>query len=84
MLSDKDKEDVVKNIDSYSLEDIENKLSVICFRNKVNFSVEENNAEDEDNTQEEKKDPTTYNLNGLENNLVPAWVRAVAATQENM
>lgn len=84
MLSDKDKEDVVKNIDSYSLEDIENKLSVICFRNKVNFSVEENNTKDEDNTQEEKKDPTTYNLNGLENNSVPAWVRAVAATQENM
>ena len=84
MLSDKDKEDVVKNIDSYSLEDIENKLSVICFRNKVNFSVEENNTEDEDNTQEEKKEPTTYNLNGLENNSVPAWVRAVAATQGNM
>lgn len=84
MLSDKDKEDVVKNIDSYSLEDIENKLSVICFRNKVNFSVEENNTKDEDNTQEEKKDPTTYNLNSLENNSVPAWVRAVAATQENM
>lgn len=84
MLSDKDKEDVVKNIDSYSLEDIENKLSVICFRNKVNFSVEENNTKDEDNTQEEKKDPTTYNLNGLENNSVPAWVRAVASTQENM
>ena len=61
MLSDKDKEDVVKNIDSYSLEDIENKLSVICFRNKVNFSVEENNNEEEDNIQEEKKDPTTYN-----------------------
>lgn len=84
MLSDKDKEDVVKNIDSYSLEDIENKLSVICFRNKVNFSVEENNNEEEDNIQEEKKDPTTYNLNGLENNSVPAWVRAVAATQGNM
>ena len=84
MLSDKDKEDVVKNIDSYSLEDIENKLSVICFRNKVNFSVEENNNEEEDNIQEEKKEPTTYNLNGLENNSVPAWVRAVAATQGNM
>lgn len=84
MLSDKDKEDVVKNIDSYSLEEIENKLSVICFRNKVNFSVEENNAEDKDNAQEEKKDPTTYNLNGFENNSVPAWVRAVAATQGNM
>ena len=84
MLSDKDKEDVVKNIDTYSLEDIENKLSVICFRNKVNFNVEENNAEDKDDAQEEKKDPTTYNLNGLENNSVPAWVRAVAATQGNM
>lgn len=84
MLSDKDKEDVIKNIDTYSLEDIENKLSVICFRNKVNFSVEENKTKEEDNTQEEKKDPTTYNLDSLENNSVPAWVRAVAATQENM
>lgn len=76
MLSDKDKEDVVKNIDSYSLQDIENKLSVICFRNKISFNTEEEKKETEE--------PTTYNLNGLEDNTVPAWVRAVAATQENM
>lgn len=78
MLSDKDKEDVVKNIDTYSLEDIENKLSVICFRNKVNFDTENK----DNNSQQEK--PTTYTLNNSDMDTVPAWVRAVAATQENM
>jgi hypothetical protein len=37
MLSDEDKADVIANIDKYSLDDIEAKLSVICFHNKVSF-----------------------------------------------
>lgn len=81
MLSEKDKEDVVANIDTYSLEDIENKLAVLCFRNKVSFNLEE---EVKTEKAEDKKDVTTYNLNEVETNTVPAWVKAVAATQEKM
>lgn len=70
MLSDELKKDVVDNIDSYSLEDIEAKLSILCVRNKVNFSLEEN----------KEMDPTSYNLNnevGSSNNEVPEWVKAI-------
>jgi hypothetical protein len=57
MLSDEDKEDVVKNIDNYSLDEIEAKLSVICVRNKVHFF---------ENDQEENKKPeTVFNLNDV-------------------
>ena len=68
MLSDEDKEDVLKNIDTYSLDDIEAKLSVICFRNKVSFTSENEN----------KHGATTYNLNGADDNdsSTPAWVKA--------
>ena len=73
MLSDEDKKDVVDNIDKYSLDEIEAKLSVICVRNKVSFAA----LDDEDNTK--KNNPTTYNLDNLENqdDAVPAWVKAV-------
>ena len=72
MLSDEDKKDVVDNIDTYSLDDIEAKLSIICVRNKVSFNLEDDNSKD---------DPTTFNLNGnsCEEN-VPAWVKALRRT----
>ena len=41
MLSDEDKKDVVANIDTYSLDDIEAKLSIICVRNKVSFNLDD-------------------------------------------
>lgn len=72
MLSDDDKKDVIDNIDSYSLDEIEAKLSIICVRNRVNFSLEE------DNNKEEQ--PTTYNLeNDSAEELVPAWIKAIQA-----
>lgn len=66
MLNDEDKADVINNIDTYSLEDIEAKLSIICVRNKVSFS------------EESKETPTVYNLGNFEDtdNEVPAWVLA--------
>lgn len=69
MLSDEDKKDVVANIGTYSLEDIEAKLAIICVRNKVSFD------------QENKKDPanpTVFNLNSgdFSDSTVPAWVKA--------
>ena len=73
MLSDEDKADVVENIDKYSLDDIEAKLSVICVRNKVSFDL------DEDKT---PNAGTTFNLNGNMDNDddMPAWVKAAFAT----
>lgn len=76
MLSEEDKKDVIDNIDTYSLNDIEAKLSIICVRNKVNFDLDENNGE---------KAPTTFNLNGgnSQDANMPAWVKAAIATSEN-
>ena len=67
MLSDEDKKDVIDNIDTYSLDDIEAKLSVICVRNKVSFAQDES----------EQKDPITYNLDeDITDDVTPAWVKA--------
>ena len=76
MLSDEDKQDVIDNIDTYSLDDIEAKLSVICFRNKVSFNTDEDS---------ENKD-TTFNLHGNENedSSTPAWVQAALNVAKNM
>ena len=76
MLSDEDKKDVIDNMDSYSLDDIEAKLSVICFRNKIPFTTEETPVEQ----------PITYGLSSIEQeeDSIPAWVKAVLETQKNM
>ena len=71
MLSDEDKADVIKNKREYSYDDIEAKLSVICVRNKVNFT----------NDNEDKQDQViTYSLND-DTDSVPAWLKAVQRTQ---
>lgn len=74
MLSDEDKKDVLDNIDQYSIDDIEAKLSIICVRNKVSFDLDEDKKETSDG-------PTTYNLMSaqVEDELVPAWVKAARA-----
>lgn len=68
-LSDEEKKDVIENKASYTVEDIENKLSVICVRNKINFSLEKEEVEE--------KDIYTYNLNHVIGESKPAWVKAV-------
>lgn len=74
MLTEEDKRDVVENIDNYSLEEIEGKLSIICVRNKVTFNSEETNP------------TTTYNLGGNDDALAgaPAWVKAALSISKNM
>ena len=68
MLTDEDKADVVANIDTYSLDDIEAKLSVICVRNKVSFSLNDNESENE----------MVFNLNSaIEEDSTPNWIKAV-------
>lgn len=68
MLSDDDKKDVVDNIDNYSLEDIEAKLSILCVRNKVSFSLDD-----------DKTPNMTIRIDdlGKEETNVPDWVKAL-------
>lgn len=77
MLSDEDKSDVVTNIDTYSLDEIEAKLSIICVRNKVNF-----NLEDDKDTQH--NEVTTYNLENDDDASVPAWVKRALSVAKTL
>lgn len=78
MLSDSDKKDCIDNIDTYSLEDIEAKLSIICVRNKVSFNLDEDKKET-------PKEPTIYDLNGNDGeDNAPAWIKAVRETAKEM
>lgn len=71
MLSDEDKKDVIDNIDKYSLDEIEGKLSIICVRNKVDFSLDRD-SKNESNLEKQ----LTYSLESETSNL-PAWAKAV-------
>ena len=77
MLSDDDKADVVKNIDTYSLDDIEAKLSIICVRNKVSFDLEDD---------KQKQGPSlTFNFDDPSKDAtVPAWVKAAMEVAKDM
>jgi len=76
MLDDEAKKDCVENIDKYSLDEIEAQLSVYCFRNGINFASEEENSE------EQEIQPTTFNLNNTEDaDDAPEWVKAVRRIQ---
>jgi hypothetical protein len=77
MLGDEDKADVIANIDTYSLDEIESKLSVICVRNKVSFNLEEDKKDD-------KKSATVFNLGDGEDESTPAWVKRVLAVAKDM
>lgn len=79
MLSEEDKQDVVTNIDKYSLDEIEAKLSVICVRKKVNFNLEDSNKND--NNTDEKNPATTFNLNGTGGDSTPGWIKSLRNTK---
>lgn len=68
MLSDEDKADVISNKANYSLDEIEAKLSVICVRKKVSFDLDEENKEEQP--------ITTFSLENVNNEVVPAWISA--------
>lgn len=75
MLSDEDKADVISNIDTYSLSEIEAKLAVICVRNKVSFAQKE----------EEEKGSIIYSIDStLQNDNTPEWVKAMRSVAQNM
>lgn len=76
MLTDEDKKDVLDNIDTYSVDDIEAKLSVICVRNKVSFAEEQEPA---------SAGSTTFSLNDMhEDDATPAWVKAALSVAKNL
>lgn len=77
MLSDDDKKDVVEHIDTYSLDDIEAKLSILCVRNKVNFNLENKHEEDD------KTPKGLFNLEHPETDNVPDWVKAIRETAKS-
>lgn len=76
MLSDAEKVDVRNNIDNYTVDEIEAKLSVICVRNKVNFNLD---------TEENEQGSLTFNLDetNMEDTSTPAWVKAVMQHSKN-
>lgn len=76
MLDDEAKKDCVENIDKYSLDDIEAKLSVYCFRNGINFATEEKT------TEEQGIQPTSFSLNEqIDADDAPEWVKTVRKIQ---
>ena len=77
MLSDDLKKDCFDNIDNYSYDEIEAKLSVICVRNKVSFDLD---------TNEDKSEVTTYNLDDVEDTSlqIPGWVKRAQEVQKEM
>lgn len=77
MLSDEDKADVIANKSSYSLDEIESKLSVICVRKRVNFDLEDTSKE------EEVEDVVTYTVNDNEGSSTPAWIAAIKNTRNS-
>ena len=74
MLSAEDKQEVVENIDSYSLDDIEAKLSILCVRNKISFKEET----------ETPPAPSVYTITETGDDAVPAWIKAVLDKQKTM
>ena len=79
MLSEEDKKDVIENKAKYSKDEIEAKLSVICYRKKVNF--DSSNLENNDNNMKDNV-VTTFSLEDT-NVSIPAWVSAVKDTKKN-
>jgi hypothetical protein len=70
ILDESDLKPFVDNMDKYTVVEIEKELSVIAFRKKINFSL--------DNDNEEEKASNLYSaIGGNENESVPAWVKRV-------
>ncbi len=68
-LTDEEKAEVIAHKNEYSLEQIEEKLSVIAVRNKVDFSL------GKDEEEKENIPAMTYNLNSDIDDSVPAWIK---------
>ena len=78
MLSDTDKKDVQDNIDNYSLDEIEAKLSIICVHNKLDLSGKADN---------ENNSGTTFSLDDVDDDSeetnVPALVSVLRKNRKS-
>ena len=76
MLDDSDKADVIENIDKYSLDEIEAKLSVICVHKKLNLS---------DDTNDTNNPGTSFNLDDEDDSesSIPALVSVLRNNRKN-
>ena len=74
MLSDEDKKEISDNKSMYTLQQIKEKLSAICFDKRIPFNSDS----------EQSVNVTTYNLNSVNqnNSNLPAWLKAVEATKQ--
>ena len=75
MLSDEDKADVIEHKRTYSLDEIESKLAVICYRKKINFTVDATSETSDEEV-------ITYNMNDTLDDSTPDWVKMVEANQK--
>ena len=80
MLSDEEKAEIKANKEQYSYDDIEAKLCVLCYKNKVNFGLD--NSDKNENNIETEEPVITYNMDYTEASL-PAWVSAVKNTRDS-
>ena len=77
MLSEDDKAEVVTNINNYSLDEIESKLSVKCFRKGI-FVSTDSDKNDNNIVTKVEDNVITYSLAGnAQQSDVPEWIRAV-------
>lgn len=74
MLSDELKKDVIENIDTYSLDDIKAKLSILCVDNKVSF-------EQKADTQPAPSGMFSLIGGSDSDDTIPAWIKAVKKNQ---
>ena len=82
MVSDEDKKDVIENKTQYSLEEIESKLAVICFKKKVNINLD--TASENENSMKETVEPvTTFNIDSTVVDSTPEWIKAVESTMNS-
>ena len=75
MLSDSDKKDIVDHIDSYSLDEIEAKLSVCYARSMI--------KKEEAAEEPEEKLNGMFSLNEAPQDNAPDWIKAVRKLSEN-
>lgn len=78
MLSEEDKKDVRENIDTYSLDDIEAKLAILCVRNKVSFDLDETSKNEVNVT-------TTFSIDEEDSDCessLPLWAKRVKENEK--
>ena len=74
MLSDEDKAEVISNKANYTVDEIEEKLSVICFRKRINFNFEDNSKTEQP--------AVTFNVSNSGASK-PEWLLAVDNAKNN-